>query len=467
MKDNIIIVLILLLASCGERPQNATQLADQPPIFPDYAGVTIPACIAPLNFNLEGDPAAVYVNVKGSKSGEMHTSGKYADFNVKDWHTLTAQNVGAELIFDVYAKDKSGKWFRYQPFSIHVSPTPLDDYGVVYRKIAPGYQTFSKIGIYQRELYSFKETPVIEETAVNGQCLNCHYANRGSADQFTIHVRGNNGGTILKDGDNLSYIDTKSPDTKGNATYGYWHPEGRYIAYSVNKIVQNFHLDKQHNIEPWDVFSDLMVFDTQTGKVITSSIVATSDCETTPAFSPDGKKIFFCRADSVDMPNEYNKLKYSLCSIDFDAQKGEFGSEITTIISADSIGMSVSLPRPSYDGRFLMYNLTEYGTSPIHHADADLWILDLASGKSRRMDEINSEYSDAYHNWSPDGNGWFLFSSKRIDGMYANLYLSCVDSLGNATKPFLLPQKNPKKYYSSSLHSFNAPDFTSSKITLK
>lgn len=270
----------------------------------------------------------------------------------------------------------------------------------------------------------------------------------------------------MKTGERLTYLDTKTPGIDANATYGYWHPDGRYVVYSANRIVQNFHLDRGHNIEPWDVISDLIVFDTHTNSMITSELVETPHCETTPAFSPDGGKIYFCRADSVTMPAGYERLRYSLCSIDFDDKEGVFGSIIDTIISADSIGMSVSLPRPSYDGRYIMYNLTSYGTSPIHHADADLWVLDLSTGKSRRMDEINSNYSDAYHNWSTDGNGWFLFNSKRIDGMYGNIYISFMGKDGVATKPFLLPQRNPEKYYKEALHSFNAPDFITERINL-
>lgn len=463
----IFILLAVVLAACnGERPPQMSPSSEQPDIFPDYNGVTIPAQIAPMNFNVENtDAKYVYVKVTGSKGGELETTGEFADFDSRQWHQLTEKNAGADLSFDVYVKDSNDKWHRYAPFKMHVSDKPLNDYGIVYRKIAPGYQTFSKTGIYQRELSSFEETPVIEETAVGGQCLNCHYSNRGSADQFSIHIRGAKGGTLLRNGESLEYLNTKTPETLGNATYGYWHPDGRFVAYSVNRIVQNFYLDPGHNIEPWDVFSDLMVLDTETDRVITSPLVNTPRCETTPAFSPDGKKIYFCLADSVNMPGGYERLKYSLCSIDFDDKKGEFGTKIDTLICSSDIDMSVSLPRPSYDGRYLMYNLTKYGTSPIHHADADLWLLDLKSGESRRLDEVNSGHSDAYHNWSP-GGGWFLFNSKRIDGMYGNLYLSCMNTDGEATKPFLLPQKNPQKYYDEALHSFNAPDFISEKISL-
>lgn len=456
-----------MLAACGpERPPQMSPSADKPDIFPDYIDVTIPSRIAPMNFNItDAEAEKIYVKVTGDKGGELETCGKWADFDEEQWHALTARNVGADLTFDVSVKDKDGKWRRHAPFVMHVSDIPLDDYGVVYRKIAPGYQTFSKTGIYQRELSSFEEIPVLEETAVEGKCLNCHYSNRGKPDQFSIHIRGKNGGTILNNGDKLTYLNTKTPATAANATYGYWHPDGKYIAFSLNKIVQNFYLDRRHNIEPWDVVSDIIVLNAETNKVITSPLVATPRCETTPAFSADGKKIYFCMADSVTMPGGYERLKYSLCSIDFDVNTETFGTRIDTLIHADSIGKSVSLPRPSYDGRFLMYNLTDHGTSPIHHADADLWIMDLTTGESRCLAEVNSDFSDAYHNWSPGGS-WFLFNSKRLDGMYGNLYISCIGPDGKATKPFLLPQHNPRQYYDEALHSFNAPDFITDKINL-
>ena len=57
------------------------------------------------------------------------------------------------------------------------------------------------------------------------------------------------------------------------------------------------------------------------------------------------------------------------------------------------------------------------------------------------------------------------FTSRRGDGLYSLLYLSCIDDQGRFTKPFLLPQHNPMKYYDSSLYSFNTPDFTKTKVT--
>ena len=94
-----------LLTSCSSKPSNATPVNALPRIFPDYAGTTIPVDIAPLDFSAVGqDAEAMYVVVKGSKSGEMEASGDYADFDVDDWHKLTEENKGGKLTFSVFVK---------------------------------------------------------------------------------------------------------------------------------------------------------------------------------------------------------------------------------------------------------------------------------------------------------------------------------------------------------------------------
>ena len=126
-------------------------------------------------------------------------------------------------------------------------------------------------------------------------------------------------------------------------------------------------------------------------------------------------------------------------------------------------GKSVSFPRPSYDGRYLMYTQTDYGYFTIWHPEADLWLLDLQTGVSRPMTEVNSDRAESWHNWSVN-SGWFLFTSRRENGLYTQIYLASIDTTGKATKPFLLPQRDPKQYYQNMLYSFNIPDFTSKPV---
>ena len=162
------IFVFLLVVACSSTPKDVMLVDAMPDIYPDYIGVTIPAGIAPMNFNCaDADVECVDVVVTGSKGGSLHTNGDYADFDVDDWHAITEQNKGGELTFTVCMK-RNGRWTQYNDFKMFVSNYPLDDYGLTYRKIAPGYEVYCKIGNYQRNIHNFDEEPIIENTAVQG-----------------------------------------------------------------------------------------------------------------------------------------------------------------------------------------------------------------------------------------------------------------------------------------------------------
>lgn len=462
---------LLLMYSCTPTPHDVQQVASLPDIYPDYIGVTIPVEIAPMNFCMaDDDVEAIDVVVKGSKSGEIHNShslfspDEVAQFDIDEWHSLLKDNIGGTLSFTVMAM-KDGKWTEYKQFQMSISPYPLGEYGIVYRRIAPGFETFSNIGMYQRDLSSFNEETLFDVKDVDGQCMNCHYANRGDANQFLVHVRGKHGATMVRSGGKDRYLNTKTEQTFGSCGYGYWHPDGKYCVFSLNVPLQNFYENEHKVIEPWDGKSDIVVVDMETNELLRSPLLEGDDYQTTPTFSADGKTIYFSAAPGCDMPNDYKNLRYSLCSISFDASTGTFGEKVDTIISGGQLGKSISIARPSYDGKYIMYCLTDHGTTPLYHMDSDLWLLDLATGQSRPVDEVNSNGPDAYHNWNENSH-WFVFGSKRLDRYYSLPYFASIDDNGKATKPFLLPQENPKKYYLENLHSFNAPDFTRERVDL-
>jgi hypothetical protein len=48
--------------------------------------------------------------------------------------------------------------------------------------------------------------------------------------------------------------------------------------------------------------------------------------------------------------------------------------------------------------------------------------------------------------------------------MYARLYIAHIDSCGQVSKPFLLPQRHPRKFYREMMDSYNVPDFTKRKV---
>lgn len=126
-------------------------------------------------------------------------------------------------------------------------------------------------------------------------------------------------------------------------------------------------------------------------------------------------------------------------------------------------GKSVSFPRVSPDGRFMLCTLSGYGTFPIWHKDADLYMIDLKSGVGSYPETLNSNDTESYHSWSSNGR-WVVFSSRRLDGLYTRPFIAYVGKDGKTGKPFLLPQKEAD-YYAGLMKSYNIPEFVTGKVT--
>lgn len=466
MKNYILnIFVILAICSCSvSKPENAEQVNELPPIYPDYIGVTIPVEIAPLDFDYNGGEfETMYVLAKGSKSGELEAGGTTIDFDMDDWHELTRQNQGGEISMTVYVK-KEGKWKQYQDFKVFVTNHPLEEWGLTYRRIAPGYEVYGKLGLYQRDLSTFEETPIIENTYVAGACFNCHTSNRTNPDQFTFHVRGDHGATMVQQHGNREWLKARNDSLHGSMVYPYWHPSGKYCAYSTNQTHQSFHAVRGERIEVFDQASDVFVFNPNTHELLLDKRLMTPDhYETYPVFSPDGKTLYFCSSDAKPIPSEYKEIRYNICKIDFNAENGTYGEKIDTVFHASALGKSATHPRPSYDGKYLMFTLADYGCFPIWHNEADNYILNLQTGEAKPLTEANSPQTDSWHNWNVNSH-WFVFTSRRGNGLYTRLYLAHIDDNGNVSKPFLLPQRNPAEYYDALIDSYNTPDFTARKV---
>jgi hypothetical protein len=149
--------------------------------------------------------------------------------------------------------------------------------------------------------------------------------------------------------------------------------------------------------------------------------------------------------------------------VDFDAEKATIGTKVDTLFNAKTTGMSVAHPRISPDGHWMVVWLTQFGNFPATKKDADLYIIDLTSGEIKALDDANSERADAYHSWGSNSH-WMVFSSRRIDGYYSRPYITYIDDQGKASKPFLLPQRHPYKFYKDQMMSYNLPELLSGKV---
>jgi len=443
--------------SCTSFPEDAERTGMQPDIFPDYAGVTVPVNIAPLNFRLETACEKAVARLS-SGSGSFTVAGPEFDIPIKDWRMLT--RAGGSICVEL-ASRVDGSWQVWEPFTIAVSPDTIDPY-LTYRLIEPGYEAWNEMGIYQRCLEDFSQTAVVENKRTGYNCLNCHSFPAQDAGRLVFHMRGPNGGTYIADGTEVEKLD---PGTSGAVTalvYPQWNAAGDLIAFSVNDTYQVFHSTNPNRVEVYDSGSDVVVYDVAAHELHSCPALMGKDVlETYPTFSPDGGKLYFCSSPRQDVPEHYEHIRYSICSIDFDAASRSFGESVDTLFNN---GRSTVFPRVSPDGRFLMFTETEYGCFPIWHKDAQLRLLDLQSGRLTDVDALNSDDVESYHSWSGNGR-WVVFSSRRLDGLYTRPFIAFIDVNGRASKPFLLPQKDTH-FYHDFFMSYNIPELTSDRVSI-
>ena len=445
---SFIIYHLSFCIACSHAPKDVVELDTLPPIYPDYCNVTIPENIAPLNFLLRADCEAIEV-----KAGELvlNASGNEAVFDIDDWKTLMQQSSGKEIEVTITAL-VNGTWKQYKSFRWQVVGDRVDPY-LTYRLIEPDYEIWNHVQIQQRCVENFEVNALGHYEQLENRCMNCHtYANQ-DPQLSMMYVRGPGGGAILNSNGELQKL-----NIPGSVYFGF-SPTGRYITYSTQKIIPAFHSLASKRLEVYDAASNVFVADMQEHRVISSPLLSDSlKFETFPTFSPDGKYIYYCAADTVSLPRDIKNLQYSLVRIPFDETTGAIGTQVDTLFSQ----RSVCHPRISPDGRYLLYTVADYGTFPIWHPEADLQMMNLETGAIDSLSIVNSEKSDTYHAWSSNSH-WFVFASKRDDGLYGKPYFCYVDSHGKAHKPFCLPQQHPT-FYDNNLKSFNAPELGKGKV---
>lgn len=457
----ITLLAVMSLASCA--PEAGIKSASGPDIFPDYKDVTVPSNIAPLGFSLTGESRPQYALLEsGGLKCRVRTRSGLLMPSRSQWRKLLAA-AGSEGIRVTVTAREDGGWTEYAPFTISVAE-PVDPY-VTYRLIEPGYEIWYEMGIYCRNLENFSQKTVIENNMTDNGCINCHSFRSYDSSDMLFHARVGYGGTyVIRDGE-IEKLNTKTDETVSALVYPQWHPSGRYVAFSVNSTKQMFHSTSPNRVEVFDYTSDVVIYDVEKHEIFSSPALKSKGVfETFPTFSPDGKSLYFCSADSLSMPQNFDQVRYSLCRVDFDPQTAAIGSQTDTLVNSKETGSSVSFPRVSPEGDKLMYTQSAYGNFSIWHQDSDLWLADLRGGGTSPMTEANSDSVDSYHCWSSNGR-WVIFSSRRLDGLYTRLFIAHVAEDGSVSKAFLLPQKR-KGYYDSLIKSYNIPELTTSPVEL-
>jgi dipeptidyl aminopeptidase/acylaminoacyl peptidase len=468
--NKLTFLLVLLTCTCCNKvPDNSVPVQRLPVLDPDYTNITIPPNIAPMNFRIVEEATNYTVIATSEKSGysiKVSTSKGEIRFPMKAWKKLASESRGSRISFEIYAV-KNGKAERYETYYMNVAADEIDPW-LVYRLIFPGYYSWSHIRIMQRNLENFKEERVVDNQVLDNNCINCHSFNNNNPERFMVHIRGSKGGTYFVDNGKVTRTDPKVETMPGSATYPSWHPGGRYVAFSSNQVRQSFYAATKKSIEVYDIVSSMIVYDREKNLIRTVIEEDTANCmRTFPSWSPDGKYLYYCKATNRNPgSNPYfgaiENIHYNLVRKPFNADSCTFG-KTEVVFDAAAVNKSASFPRISPDGTKLVFTLHDFGTFPIWHPEADLYLLDMQTGKSEKM-ALNSDFTESYHTWSHNGK-WLVFSSKRSDGRSTRPYFSYINPDGQSEKPFILPQKDPG-IYKEMIESFNIPELVTGKIKM-
>ncbi|HBQ81704.1 MAG: hypothetical protein A2X03_11160 [Bacteroidetes bacterium GWA2_40_15] len=458
-------ILIFIISGC--KPDgyiDIQHLWREPVIEPDYSGVTIPVNIAPLNFIIKEDGVSFTIKARSSNSSDLKIKSKdgVVSFPVKSWKKLLKENQGQRIEIDILSEDNYGKVIEYDPVYMHVANEPIDPY-LCYRLLYPGYESWKEMKIVQRSLENFHESSLFENQLLDDNCVNCHTFKQNDPGRFLLHVRGSKWGTYFVDDNEITRRTLRTEEMSANAVYPSWHPGGRYVVFSSNEVVQAFHMISGKKNEVYDQSSMLVIYDCNRNEI--SNIEETDTVkymETFPCWSPCGNYLYYCRAKQIKKGFDYRNIKYDLVRKSFDQNLKVFGNA-EIVFNAIEINRSVSFPRISPDGKYLVLTLHDYGTFSIWHKEADLYLLNLENGEIDLMD-LNSAETESYHSWSSNGR-WLVFSSKRGDGLTARPYFAYFGSPENIGKPFVLPQETPE-FYKRFDKTFNIPEFVTGKIKI-
>ena len=471
----IAMMVVIVLTGCQNVsvPETYSGVDKAPQVYPDYCDVTVPLNIAPLTFEWDGQTDEVVARFRAGDA-EVVCGGDKVQPSMDDWRTLTASATGKAIGVEVFVRSGEA-WSRYKPFNIYVSNDSIDPY-ISYRLISPSYVTYEELTLNQRCLENYDEQVMVDNmlcgTELSGQCVNCHNYQQYDPQRMQFHARQQDGGTVIRYGGQLHKINMRNDSILSAGVYPAWHPWLPLIVYSTNNTGQSFHTRNLNKIEVFDSASDLIAYDVQKNEV-TNIENDTTEFEVFPCWAPDGKTLYYCSAhfefrDTVSHETEVimraKEIRYNLYKKSFDTDTYTFGPR-QLVYRADSLDRSVTLPRVSPDGRYLMFTLGNYGVFHIWHHEADLYLMNLADGSIRPMDEINSADTESYHSWSSNGR-WVIFSSRRDDGGYTRPFIAHVDADGRGSKPFELPQADPD-YHRQFMKSYNIPEFMKGAVDVK
>jgi hypothetical protein len=456
--------IVCCSGSFSDISKHSTAVDRPPSMRPDYCGVTIPPNIGPLNFVITEPGSAFFVRIFSSRGDpiDIFTKKPRVIIPQKKWSALLMKNNGQPLHVDIFVQNNKA-WSRYKPVEVSIASEKTDPY-LLYRTLSVLYNFSRDLCIYQRNLETNRESEVLNARNFFPGCCNCHTLQNNDPSRAMFHVR-------TQDLGNSALVVENGAVTKLNTKLGYtsWHPSGKLAVCSVNKINQCFHAAWRDIRDAFDLTSGLVVYDAVHRSVVTvPQIYKEEELETWPCWSPDGNYLYFSSARilwkdfAAVPPPGLEKLRYNLMRVSYDERKNQWGDP-DTVLSSAATGLSITQPRVSPDGKFVLFCMHRYGPSPYLQHSSDLYLMNLST-KAYFPLAANSGFAESWHTWSSNSR-WIAFTSKRDGGILARIYLCRIDSAGASSKPFIMPQADPE-FYDSFIKVYNVPEFSKARFTV-
>lgn len=448
-----------------------TRLERPPHLEPDYTDLVIPPNIAPLNFTIKEPGSSFYINVHGKAGTPLEISGRTPKLVIPEepWHRLLGLNRGGEVLMDIYAQGDDRKWRRFLATTNQVANEAIDPF-LLYRKIQTVHSLWGPMAIYQRNLQTYDESPILENRRFANDCCHCHALRNNNPDTFTVDIRSRHYQNSL-----LVISNGAVRKIEGTAGFVAWHPKGPVIAASFSKPRLLMHTARNAMLDVAEVEGWIGYF--LLGSNVVRKVPGLADERRLiglPEWAPDGRYLYYVSAPNpwTNMAKvraySYTTAKYDLMRIAYDLERDHWGQPEMVLPVSES-GFSVAQPRISPDGRWLFFCAIAYGCWPTYDSKSDLYGIDLKAGNDLglfrwRKLELNSDQCESWLSWSSNSR-WVVFSSKRISPLFNRPFLAYVSPEGKCGKPFILPQRDPQ-YYDSLMRTYTKPTLAIGPVTV-
>ena len=406
-----------------------------------YHDCTIPPNIAPLDFQVKEEGSQICVRV-GSESGReliVANGGLGVVFAQQKWQALIDGSRGQSLSMDVYVRRSNSQWRHFDT----ISPLRRPGGDRPLRRL-PAAQTVAQhvheLGTYQRRLDRHEESPILLEparvwpvcdeiamrlpiTSLIACC--CTFAAAGHRHAAGPR-RGRNPGRHadgacrcrppirLAPQRAIGGVLRQQPAccwTTRWAIAAMFSTMARVWAFTTSPQLPVLTVPQIADPNTWRRFPP--------GRRMASTYISARALSSWPAEA--GKRNI--------LPTGFDRIRYDLCRIAYDDDHASWGNG-GNIAGREGHGMSMSEPRVSPNGRWLLFCMHQYGSFPVYQASSDLHMMALETRRHWRLG-INSDRSDSWHCWSSNGR-WIVFASKRRDGLFGRLYFSYIEANGEA-----------------------------------